>query len=102
MEAESELLRTFGWSIDERRCHYDFPRVSLECRFLRIIALETSYRLRLVVGKLGNSSIRYNYSVFDAEDKVAIEGTMTVVVTQDGKTVAIPTALRKALEGEPD
>ena len=102
MEAESELLRRFGWSIDERRCHYDFPRVSVECRFLRIIALDAPYRLRLVVGKLGNSSIRYDYCVFDAEDEVAIEGTMIVVVTQDGKTVPIPTGLRTALEGQPD
>src|SRR5712671_7336794 len=76
MEAESDLLGGFGWSIDERRCHYDFPRVNVECKFLRIIALDEPYRLRLEVGKLGTSSIRYDYEVFDAANELAIEGTM--------------------------
>src|SRR5882762_9511456 len=77
MEAEGELLCSFGWSIDERRCHHDFPRVNVECKFLRTIELGAPYRLRFSVGKLGRSSIRYDYAVFDSKDELAIEGTMT-------------------------
>ena len=98
-EAESELLRGLDWPMDVRRRNYDFPRVNVNCNFFRIIALDAQYRMRFAVGKLGRSSIRYDYQVFDADEQLAIEGTMTVVVMQDGKTVEIPPALRQVLEG---
>jgi acyl-CoA thioester hydrolase len=99
-EAESELLRGIEWPMDVRRKNYDFPRVHVECRFLRVLALDAPFRLRLTAGKLGRSSIRYDYQVFDAGEELAIEGTMTVVVLQDGKPTEIPQALRAALGGE--
>jgi acyl-CoA thioester hydrolase len=99
-EAEGELLRESGWPMKLRRSAYDFPRVHLECQFHRVIALDAPYRLRLTVGKLGRTSIRYDYQVFDAGEELAIEGTMTVVVMQQGKPVEIPEALRAALGGE--
>jgi acyl-CoA thioester hydrolase len=99
-EAEGELLREVRWPTSVRRGEYDFPRVHLECRFQRIIALDDPFRLRLTVGRLGRTSIRYDYQVFDANDEPAIEGTMTVVVMQGGKPTEIPEALRAALGGE--
>ncbi len=99
-EAESELLRGIEWPMDIRRRNYDFPRVHLECRFQRMIALDAPFRLRLTIGKLGRTSIRYDYQVFDAGEELAIEGTMTVVVLQNGKPAEIPQALRAALAGE--
>jgi len=83
--------------MDVRRKHYDFPRVHVECRFLRMLALDAPFRLTLNVGKLGRSSIRYDYQVFDAGEELAIEGTMTVVMLQNGKPVEIPQSLRAAL-----
>lgn len=99
-EAESELLRGIDWPMDVRRRNYDFPRVHLECRFHRIIALDAPFRLRLAVGKLGRTSIRYDYQVFDAGEELAIEGTMTVVVLENGKPTEIPEILRAALSRE--
>ena len=99
-EAESELLRGIDWPMDVRRKHYDFPRVQVECRFLRMLVLDAPFRLWLTVGKLGRSSIRYDYQVFDAGEELAIEGTMTVVMLQQGKPVEIPQSLRAALNGE--
>jgi YbgC/YbaW family acyl-CoA thioester hydrolase len=99
-EAESELLRGIEWPMDVRRRSYDFPRVHLECEFHRIIALDAPFRLRLTVGKLGHTSIRYDYQVFDGGEELAIAGTMTVVVLQNGRPVEIPQALRAALAGE--
>ena len=99
-EAESELLRGIEWPMDVRRKHYDFPRVHVECRFLRMLALDAPFWLRLTVGKLGRSSIRYDYQVFDDGEELAIEGTMTVVLLQNGKPVEIPASLRAALGGE--
>lgn len=98
-EAETELLRGLGLPMNLRRIEYDFPRVNLHCNFHRIITLDAPYRLRFAVGKLGRTSIRYDYQVFDAEDELAIDGTMTVVVMQEGKPVEIPPDLRRALEG---
>jgi acyl-CoA thioesterase FadM len=51
------------------------------------------------VGQLGKSSIRYDYQIFDEANELAIEGTMTVVVMQDGKRIEIPAELRKLLGG---
>lgn len=99
-EAEGELMRGIAWPFDLRRKDYDFPRVHLECQFKRIIALDAPYRLLFTVGKLGRTSIRYDYQVFDASEELAIEGTMTVVVMSDGKPVEIPAPLRAALSGE--
>ena len=98
-EAESELVRSLEWPMDRSR-NYDFPRVHVECRFLRVLTLDAPFRLRLAVGKLGRTSIRYEYQVFDAGQELAIEGTMTVVVLQDGKPAKIPQTLRAALGGQ--
>jgi acyl-CoA thioester hydrolase len=99
-EAESELVRNIEWPMN-RSLGYDFPRVHVECRFIRVLSLDDPFRLRLTVGKLGRTSIRYDYQVFDATGELAIEGTMTVVTLQNGKPVEIPTTLRAALSGEP-
>jgi acyl-CoA thioester hydrolase len=99
-EAEGELMRSVGWPFDLRRREYDFPRVHLECQFKRILHLDAPFRLLFTVGKLGRTSIRYDYEVFDAEGRLAIDGTMTVVVMQGGRPVEIPPHLRAALGGE--
>jgi acyl-CoA thioester hydrolase len=99
-EAESELVRSINWPMN-RSLGYDFPRVHVECRFLRVLSLDDPFRLRLTVGKLGRTSIRYDFQVFDALAELAIEGTMTVVTLQNGKPVQIPETLRAALNGEP-
>ena len=98
-EAESELVRSLEWPMD-RSLNYDFPRVHVECRFLRVLTLDAPFRLRLAVGTLGRTSIHYEYQVFDAGQELAIEGTMTVVVLQDGKPAEIPKTLRAALSGQ--
>jgi YbgC/YbaW family acyl-CoA thioester hydrolase len=99
-EAEWELLRKVGWLADARHGAYDMPRVHLECQFRRILALDAPFRLRLTAGKLGRTSIRYDYEVFNADRELALDGTMTVVVMKDGKPTEMPPTLRAALGGE--
>ena len=98
-EAESELVRKIGWPMN-RSMGYDFPRVNIECRFMRVLELDAPFKLRLTAGRLGRTSIRYDYQVFDAVGELAIDGTMTLVVLQNGKPVEIPVSLRAALEGD--
>lgn len=98
-EAESELVRGIEWPMN-RSMGYDFPRAHVDCRFLRVLTLDAPFRLRLTVGKLGRTSIRYDYQIFDADNELAIEGSMTIVVVQNGKPTEIPPTLRAALGGE--
>ena len=98
-EAESELVRRIGWPMN-RSLGYDFPRVNIECNFRRVLELDAQFKLKLTAGKLGHTSIRYDYQVFDATGEIAIEGTMTLVVLKHGKPIEIPATLRTALEAE--
>ncbi len=102
-EGESELLRSIGYPLLERRGHYDFPRVHVECQFKKVLPLDAPFIMRFSVGKLGRSSIRYDFEVFADEGKreLALNGSMTVVVVQNGKPTEIPPPLRAALEGVP-
>jgi acyl-CoA thioester hydrolase len=98
-DAEAELLKKAGFSSERRE--YDFPRVHVECQFKSVLALYAPFWLVATVGKLGRSSIRFDYRVFADEAKtvVACEGSMTVVTVKDGKAVEMPRKLRDALDG---
>jgi YbgC/YbaW family acyl-CoA thioester hydrolase len=98
-EAERELMRRTGFSQEDG---FDFPRVHAECEFRKVLALYASFTMRISVGKLGRTSIRYDFRVFadGEEDEPAAAGSITVVVMQHGRPVEIPTALRAALAAE--
>jgi len=63
------------------------------------LPLDAPFVMRVTVGKLGNTSIRYDYHIFadEACAQLALEGSMTVVVVKDGKPEPIPDKMRKAL-----
>jgi len=98
-EAESELVRRIDWPMN-RSMGYDFPRVKVECQFRKVLSLDDSFRLRLSVGELGRTSFRYDFQVFNGDEELAIEGTMTVVTLKNGKPAEIPTSLRAALNAD--
>jgi YbgC/YbaW family acyl-CoA thioester hydrolase len=99
-EGETELLRSIGYPLLERHEPYDFPRVHVDCRFHQVLALDAPFIMRVSVGKLGRTSIRYDFHVYadDERRELALSGTMTVVTVQNGQPVEIPAALRAALE----
>ena len=99
-EAEIELLRQIGFSMFENLREFDFPRVRIECDFKKMIPLDAEFRLYLTVGKVGRSSIRYDFQAFNKKDEIALEGAMTVVTLKNGKLAKIPNELRNALEGK--
>ncbi len=98
-EAESELVRRIDWPMN-RSMGYDFPRAHIDCDFKRVISLDEPFRLRLSVAKLGRTSFNYLFQVFNANEELALEGTMVVVALQNGKPVEIPGTLRDALSSE--
>ncbi len=96
-EGESELLRACGVSLLHQGRAYGFPRVHTECTFKRVLALDAEFTLRASIGKLGRSSIRYEFQFFDEQHELAAEGSMTIVATKDGQSVELPAELRAAL-----
>jgi acyl-CoA thioester hydrolase len=99
-EGEWELMHSLGISRKELGKNYDFPRVHAECHFKKMLELGASFMIRLWPGKLGRTSIRYNFEVFldDVPEEVAAEGSVTVVVLYDGKPAEIPAEIRSRIE----
>jgi acyl-CoA thioesterase FadM len=97
-EGEAELLRSVGVTITGGR-DYDYPRKHVEAVFHRVLPLDAPFVMRVTVGKLGNTSIRYDYHIFadEACAELALEGSMTVVVVKDGRPAPIPDEMRAAL-----
>jgi YbgC/YbaW family acyl-CoA thioester hydrolase len=98
-EGESELLESAGISRKELGRTYDFPRVHAECHFKKMLELGARFTLRLWPGKLGRTSIRYNFEACldDSPSEVAAKGSVTVVVIRNGKPAEIPAEIRSAL-----
>jgi acyl-CoA thioester hydrolase len=97
-EAEIEFLRQIDFPMFENLKAFDFPRVRIECDFKKMIPLDAKFRLRLDIGKVGRSTIRYDFQAFTAKNELALEGKMTVAILNNGKLTKIPNDLRDALE----
>ncbi len=97
-EGEWELLHSVGLSRKELAKSYDFPRVHAECSFKNKLDLGDVIIIRFWPGKLGRTSIRYDFEVFveGRPDEPAANGSITVVVMQNGRPAPIPPALRSA------
>ena len=102
-DGEAELMRLCGLSYAQLPPGYGVPRVHTECTFRRVLEFNAPFTLRARIGKLGNSSIRYDYQFFTAEGppELAAEGSMTVVVVKDGRPIDIPANWRAALSDPP-
>jgi acyl-CoA thioester hydrolase len=97
-EGEWELLQSVGISRKKLGNTYDFPRVHAECRFKKMLELGARFTLRFWPGKLGRTSIRYDFAVYLDEDPdgAAVEGSVTVVMLLNGKPAEIPSEIRTA------
>ena len=97
-EGETELLRAVGYNYWQDR-EIGMPRRHVEATFHRVLPLDAEFWLRVSIGKLGTTSIRYDYHVYAdvACELLALNGTMTVVCTKGGKPCEIPADLRAAL-----
>ena len=98
-EGEWELLQSVGISRKKLGETYDFPRVHAECRFKKMLELGASFTIRFWPGKLGRTSIRYDFEALLEKEpnEPAVEGSVTVVFLRNGKPAAIPPELRSAL-----
>ena len=99
-EGEWELLHSLGVSRKALGKTYDFPRVHAECHFKKMLELGAHFTIRFWPGKLGRTSIRYNFEVFLDEEplETAANGSVTVVILHNGKPAPIPPEIRSAFE----
>jgi YbgC/YbaW family acyl-CoA thioester hydrolase len=97
-EGEWELLHSVGISRKKLGETYDFPRVHAECRFKKMLELGASFTIRFWPGKLGRTSVRYDFEAFldDEPQEPAAQGSVTVVVLRNGKPSEIPPEIRAA------
>jgi acyl-CoA thioester hydrolase len=75
--------------------------VESQCQYLRPLAFPGVIEVGLRVGKLGNSSVRYELAIFKQGEASAAAAGSFVHVFVDRATqrpVSIPTAIRTALE----
>jgi len=98
-DGEAALMRSVGLSYARLPAGYGVPRVQTECTFRKVLAYDVPFTMRVTIGKLGNSSIRYEYQFFTDGDhsELAAEGSMTIVVVKDGRPIDIPPDWRAAL-----
>jgi acyl-CoA thioester hydrolase len=72
-----------------------------QCQYLRPLAFPGVIEVGLRVGKLGNSSVRYELAIFKQGENLAAAAGYFVHVFVDRttqKSVAMPTSIRTALE----
>jgi acyl-CoA thioester hydrolase len=102
-DGEAELLRSCGLSYGQLPPGYGIPRVHTACTFKKVLAYDAPFTMRVSIGKLGNTSIQYDYQFFTESDpaELAAEGSMTIVVIKDGRPIEIPAAWRDALSDPP-
>jgi acyl-CoA thioester hydrolase len=100
--AETELFREIGFPYAEIWDRLDIwlPRVQfhLDCR--APVRLDDPVEVRIRVDKLGNSSIRFGFTLHKADGSLAAEGYLVVVAIDriEGRSVPVPLALAEALK----
>ena len=102
-DGEAELMRACGLSYAKLPPGAGVPRVHTECTFKKILNYDAPFTMRVSIGKLGRTSIRYDYQFFNDTDprELAAEGSMTIVVIKDGRPIEIPQDWRAALSEAP-
>jgi acyl-CoA thioester hydrolase len=95
--AEIELLRTVGITYDLRRS-YAFPRVHVECDFIRAMGHDDLIEIEPSLVKLGRSSMHFQFRTFkDAE--LAAKGSVIAACIDRAtqRAIAIPDYVRAKL-----
>jgi YbgC/YbaW family acyl-CoA thioester hydrolase len=95
--AEVEFLRSFGLTY-ESKLPYSFPRVHVECDYLLAIVNDDLVTIEVSIGRIGSSSIRYEFRAMK-DGRLAAHGSVVAVCihTQTQKAVPIPDKFRQTL-----
>ncbi|MDY6775376.1 acyl-CoA thioesterase [Halorutilales archaeon Cl-col2-1] len=85
-DAEMELLREAGWSLD--RLHdegYDIPRANAEANYNDALGYDDEIEVVARVEETGETSFTVGFEVYkNGDDDPAVEGEITPVVVEEG------------------
>jgi 4-hydroxybenzoyl-CoA thioesterase/acyl-CoA thioester hydrolase len=103
-EAEHELFRQLGTTVMQKvdeDTTISWPRVAAECQYQGSARFEDLIEIKVVVQRLGTSSVTFAFEFFVGDQQIAT-GTMTTVCCrftrgQAAKSVPISDALREKL-----
>jgi acyl-CoA thioester hydrolase len=99
--AETELFRNVGFPYDSvwRTLSIWLPRVQLHFDYRTPALLDEKLEIEIWIGRLGRSSIRFEFALKRPDGKLAAEGHMIAVAIdrESGRPVSIPTPLATAL-----
>lgn len=97
--AETEFMREVG--VVYEKGGYGFPRVHVECDFMRTMGHDDVVDIDVFLTKLGKSSMRFEFQTWK-EGELAAKGAVVVVCIDkaSGRATPIPAALREKLEAK--
>lgn len=106
---EHAFIRSLGFSIvmEHESRHYGWPRVHVECDYMRPVRFEDELEVELIVREKRDRSLRYQFDMRKVGDEPAgliAQGAFTVVCVQYDeaesrmRAVPIPTALADLLQ----
>ena len=94
--AEIEFLRTLGITYDAGS--YNFPRVHVECDFLKVIGNDDLIEIEVALTKLGRSSVRLEFRTFKGTELAAQGIVIAACADRDTlRSIPIPDDLRATL-----
>lgn len=96
--AEVEFLRSFGMTYENKQ-PYSFPRVHVQCDYLAAILNDDLLTIEASIGRIGTSSIRYDFRALK-EGELAAHGSVVAVCIEKAteQAVPIPDSLRERFE----
>ena len=97
--AEVEFLRTLDITYDAG-ASYNFPRVHVECDFLKMISNDDLLDIEVSLTNLGRSSVRFEFQTFKGTE-VAARGVIIAACAARStlQSIPIPESLRARLTG---
>jgi acyl-CoA thioester hydrolase len=99
--AEMELFRAAGFPFGTLYDELDIwlPRVQFHIDYRSPVRLDDTLKVEIWVGKLGRSSIRFEFAMRASQGELSAEGHLVIVALgrRDAKPVELPEALRRAL-----
>jgi acyl-CoA thioester hydrolase len=98
-EAEHGYLRECGIPVFDKASG-GWPRVRIACDYRLPLRFQDRIEVRLMLGKIGGSSVEWKFEIANAGGDIVAEGEMvTVKVNAIGKAEPISAAEKKLLEG---
>ncbi|HLC95693.1 MAG TPA: thioesterase family protein [Candidatus Nanoarchaeia archaeon] len=92
----TEILREKGITYAELEKKGMFaPVVEVKANFLKPVHYDQMLVIETSIGKIGNSSVRFDYKVFCKDVLVAEGYTVNVFVDKDMKPIKVPSEIQK-------